>query len=168
MRLLGLALAGALVSPLGAAAAPDASARATFSKDVAPIVFAKCVSCHRADSIGPMPLTSYAEVRPWVRAIRAAVSSRTMPPWLADGEHTTFANDPRLSAIEIETMVRWIDSDAPEGDRRDLPALPALADGWSMGTPDLVLTPGPFNVASAPRSRSRRGHDQRRRGHRRP
>lgn len=152
MRLVGLVLAGALVSPLGAAAAPDLSARATFSKDVAPIVFAKCASCHRADGIGPMPLTSYTEVRPWVRAIRAAVSSRAMPPWLADGDHGTFANDPRLTANEIETMVRWIDSDAPEGDRRDLPALPILADGWSMGTPDLVITPGPFNVASAPRS----------------
>ena len=152
MRLLGFALAGVLVGLSSVATAQDGSRRPTFSKDVAPIVFAKCVSCHRADGIGPMPLTSFAEARPWVRAIRAAVSSRTMPPWLADGERGMFANDARLSTDEVETMVRWIDSEAPEGDRRDLPSLPKLADGWSMGTPDIVLTPGSVNVASAPRS----------------
>ncbi len=31
----------------------------TFSKYVAPILFDKCVTCHRPDESAPMPLRSY-------------------------------------------------------------------------------------------------------------
>jgi mono/diheme cytochrome c family protein len=111
----------------------------TFTKDVAPILFKNCTTCHRAGEIGPMPLTTFAEARPWARAIRTAVTARTMPPWGADTAIGHFANDPRLSASEVATIAAWVDGGAPEGNARDLPPLPGFATGWQIGTPDVVL-----------------------------
>ena len=146
-----MAVSGLRVS--GQQTAAPADHAVTFNKDVAPILFAHCASCHRDGEIGPMPLTSYAEARPWARAIQREVESKAMPPWLADPQYGEFANDPRLSANEISTIARWAGGSAAEGARADLPALLPLATGWRMGTPDIVLTPdGPFAIAANPRS----------------
>ena len=93
------------------------AAEVTFSKDVAPIIFNKCASCHRPGEVAPMPLTSYQEVRPWSKAIREEVLERTMPPWFADPHSSTlkFRNDRRLSQAEINTIVSWVDAGAPRG-----------------------------------------------------
>ena len=53
----------------------------TFSKDVAPLFFSKCASCHRPGEIAPMSLLTYDDARPWARSIARAVRSREMPPW---------------------------------------------------------------------------------------
>src|SRR5262245_29460299 len=60
------------------------SRRATFSKDVAPILYKNCVACHRPNELAPMSLLSYKEARPWARSIREKIISREMPPWSAD------------------------------------------------------------------------------------
>src|SRR5262249_1298365 len=70
-----------------------------------------------------------------------------MPPWFADGSHGQFRNDPSLSPREIETLVAWCDSGAPEGDPRDLPKPVAFAEGWNIGKPDAVIEmPAAFKV----------------------
>ena len=74
-------------------AAPDV----TFTKDVAPILHAKCVTCHRAGEVAPMALLTFEDARPWARSIKTKVAARQMPPWFADPHVGTFANDPRLS-----------------------------------------------------------------------
>jgi hypothetical protein len=51
----------------------------SFSADVAPILYKHCIACHREGEMGPMPLTSFSEVRPWARAIRGAVIATDMP-----------------------------------------------------------------------------------------
>src|SRR5450755_2244337 len=76
-------LSAALALP-GIAAAADAPKTPTFTKDIAPIFQDKCEACHRADSMAPMSLKTYAEVRPWVRSIKSRVSDRQMPPWQID------------------------------------------------------------------------------------
>lgn len=117
------------------------TAAPTFAKDVAPIIFNKCANCHRPGEVAPMPLTSYAEVRPWSKAIREEVTGRTMPPWFADPQTSTahFANDRRLSQAEIDTITAWVDAGAPKGNDKDLPAMPKYAAGWTFGEPDLVI-----------------------------
>lgn len=132
-------LAVTLLAPTLAAAAGVADTP-TFSKDVAPILFRNCVSCHRAGEIGPMPMTSYQEVRPWAKAIQAAVQTRRMPPWHADPHYGQFKNDSRLKDAEIATLVAWVKAGAPEGNKADLPALPRFAEGWQIGKPDVVLS----------------------------
>ena len=121
-------------------AASAASAQTpTFTKDVAPILYKNCTSCHRPGEIAPMSLLTYADARPWVRSIQARVTAGTMPPWHADPAHGEFLNDRRLSAAEKDTVLKWIAGGAPEGDAKDLPPAPKYADGWMIGTPDVVL-----------------------------
>lgn len=116
------------------------AATPTFSKDVAPILFKNCASCHRPGDIAPMPLMTYAQTRPWAKAIREQVATGQMPPWHATQAHGTFANDRRLSDHEKETLLRWVDGGAPQGNAKDLPPTPQFSDGWEIGKPDVVFT----------------------------
>src|SRR5262245_40082220 len=125
-----------------AATAPALAADTTptFTKDVAPIFYKSCIECHRATMFAPMSLTSYEDARPYLRAIKRRVSERTMPPWGSDMPHGLFRNDPRLTDQEVQTIVSWIDGGAPKGDIADMPKMPALADGWTIGKPDAVYS----------------------------
>jgi hypothetical protein len=137
------ALALALMLPAAPAAAQDI----TYSKDVAPILFENCVYCHRPGEVAPFSLTNYRETRPWVAAIRKAVTNRRMPPWLADPHYSSFSNDRLLSDKDLKTIVSWIDNGATQGNPADVPPLPKFTDGWKIGTPDLVLTMNkPFEI----------------------
>jgi len=111
----------------------------TFSKDVAPILYSKCVTCHRPGEVAPMSLITYKDARPWARAIRDKVIAREMPPWHADPAHGTFRNDRSLTPAQIDTIVKWVDGGARQGDEKQMPALPALASGWQIGRPDVVF-----------------------------
>jgi len=111
----------------------------TFSKDVAPILYKSCVSCHRPGEVAPMSLINYKDVRPWASAIRRRVVSREMPPWTADPQYGHFRRDPRLSDDDVRTIARWVDGGAREGDARDMPALPTFEEGWQIGKPDAIF-----------------------------
>lgn len=122
----------------------------TFYRDVLPILQEHCQSCHRAGEIGPMPLGSYGEVRPWAKAIQQAVVTRKMPPWNADGPRAKFRNDPSLSQAEIDKLRSWIDGGVAEGSVKDAPPARSFAEGWSIGTPDVVFEmPEAYNVPVA-------------------
>jgi hypothetical protein len=125
-----------------AALASTLSAAPTFTKDIAPILYQRCVECHRPDSIAPMSLLNYKSARPWASSIREAVLTRKMPPWFADPQYGHFANDARLNARQIEAIKAWVDAGAAEGDAKDLPKPPELAEGWRMGKPDIVIDIG--------------------------
>jgi len=157
------AIAGILLVMSSAAHAQDAVAARprglTFAKDIAPIFQQKCEGCHRAGSMAPMSLVTYEDARPWVRSIKARIASREMPPWYLDKTVgiQKFKNDRSLSDAEIRTVIDWIDSGAPFGEKSDLPApvkWPSDAT-WllseSMGTPDLVVNSATFTMpANAP------------------
>jgi hypothetical protein len=122
----------------------------TFSKDVAPILYKNCVSCHRAGEIAPMSLLTYQEARPWAKAIREYVSQGQMPPWHAVEPRGTFTNDRRLADSEKSTLVAWADAGAPEGNPKDLPPTPKFTEGWEIGKPDLVLSmQKPYDVPAS-------------------
>jgi len=123
-------------------AAPAAAqpAAPTFNKDVAPIFFANCTSCHRAGEMAPMSLMTFKEARPWARSIATKVADGTMPPWHADPAHGSFANARGLTDAQKATIARWVSAGAPEGSAADLPTPPVYADGWSIGQPDAVLS----------------------------
>ena len=134
----GAAFAIALCA--GPAAAQNAPP--TFSKDVAPIFMKQCVSCHREGEMAPMALTTYGEARPWARAIKRKVASREMPPWFADPAHGKFRNARVLSQKEIDTIIAWVDANAPQGNPADMPPPPQRADGWNHPSgrpPDVII-----------------------------
>jgi mono/diheme cytochrome c family protein len=112
----------------------------TFTKNVAPILYKSCAECHRPSGIAPMSLIEYKEVRPWAKSIRERVVDRTMPPWFADPKHGEFANDPSLTQAEIDTIRAWVDAGSPKGDDKDLPQAPKFVEGWTIGTPDKILS----------------------------
>jgi len=114
-------------------------AEVTFTRDVAPILYKRCVTCHRPDDIAPMPLLTYKDARPWAAAIKEAVLTRRMPPWKADPHFGKWANDPSLTAEEIRTITAWADGAKAEGDPKALPPAPVFADGWKIGKPDAVF-----------------------------
>ena len=111
----------------------------TFSKDVAPILFKNCVTCHRPGEAAPMSLLTYEQARPYARAIASAVANRTMPPWHADAPAGSFHNERSLTDREREILAAWSAGGAPNGDAMDLPPQPRFTEGWSLGTPDIVL-----------------------------
>ena len=123
----------------------------TFTKDVAPILQNSCQTCHRADAIAPMSLLTYEETRPWARAIKDKVASRSMPPWYIDRNIGVqdFKYDRSLSDDEIATVVAWVDAGAPRGNPADMPPPRVFADRdkWHIGEPDwIVPIPEPFVV----------------------
>jgi mono/diheme cytochrome c family protein len=141
----GLALAataaGTSVLP---AQSPDTP---TFSKDIAPILYKNCATCHRPGEIAPMSLLTYDQVRPFARSIRTHVEQGTMPPWHAEAAPDTFVNERRLTANEKETIAKWANNGSPQGDPRDLPPIPAFPEGWTIGKPDaIVAMRQPFDV----------------------
>lgn len=128
----------------------------TFTKDIAPIFQDKCEACHRPDSIAPMSLKTYAEVRPWIRSIQARVGDRQMPPWQIDRTVgiQKFKNDRSLSDEQVETILKWVDAGAPQGDPKDMPAPKTWPDGqgWNFAPmfgqkePDLIIKSYPFTM----------------------
>ena len=81
------ALVFALPLALGDLQAADNSApqqTPTFTKDVAPILYANCARCHQPGEIAPMSLLTYEQTRPWAKSIKERVVKRTMPPWFLD------------------------------------------------------------------------------------
>jgi len=132
---------------LGFIAVPSTSAgdtksgrTVTFNKDVAPIFFKNCASCHRQGELAPMSLLTYKDARPWARSIKEKVVTRQMPPWHADPQYGHFINDARLGQEEIDTIAAWVDGGAKEGSPKDLPPVPAFVAGWKVGKPDVVFT----------------------------
>jgi len=127
------------------------SAEVTFTKDVAPILQGSCQTCHRDGAIAPMSLMTYEETRPWARAIKDKVSTRTMPPWYIDKNVGVqgFKYDRSLSDAQIATLVAWVDAGAPRGNPGDMPPSREFADRdrWHIGEPDLIIPiPEPFVV----------------------
>ncbi len=141
MRMVVVALA------LGTAVlAADHSSSVTFSKDILPILQKNCQSCHRPGQVAPMSLISYKDARPWAKAIKAAVILRKMPPWFADPKYGHFLNDRSLKQSEIDTLVKWADTGAAEGDPKDAPApVDWPKGGWEI-QPDVVMDLPPHDV----------------------
>ncbi|MBI3735814.1 cytochrome c, partial [Candidatus Sumerlaeota bacterium] len=143
IRLFSVIGAAILAASLCAAAhADDDQTPVTYSKQVATIFQKYCQDCHHPGDIGPMSLMTYQEARPWAKSIRKAVAERKMPHFHAEKGKFAFANDISMSEPDIQTIVRWVDGGAPEGNPADLPPARQFdSEGWKSGTPDLVLEP---------------------------
>ena len=146
----GVSLVLVLLVPavLSLRAAPaDVPEVVTFTRDIAPILQRSCENCHRPDGAGPMPLTTYDEVRPWARAIKQRTGigpkAGVMPPWYIEKNIgiQSYKDDPSLSATEVAKIAKWADSGAPRGNPTDMPPAKNYQDAgaWRIGAPDLVV-----------------------------
>jgi Tfp pilus assembly protein PilF len=136
-----LAVVGVTLSSKAAAPRPSSEPRpVTFTRDIAPIIFHSCSTCHRPGEAAPFSLLNYSNVRKHARQIVDATQSRAMPPWLPEPQKLKFADELRLSDTEINLIKNWVEEGEVEGDPSALPAQPKFVEGWRLGEPDLVLT----------------------------
>src|SRR4051812_20754468 len=104
-----LLLAGLLTAASSIAAAERP---ATFTRDVAPILYAHCAPCHQPDGAAPFSLITYGDARQRARLIARVTRSRYMPPWKPESHG--FVGDRRLTDTEIATLARWASGAAVE------------------------------------------------------
>lgn len=139
-RWLGLPVLAVLALVLPSARV-GGSEPVTFSSQIARLFQQHCQSCHRPGEIAPFSLTSYQDAQPWRQYILDATRKRRMPPWKPVAGFGEFLDARRLSEAEIALIEAWAKAGAPEGDPRDLPPPRQFPATWSLGPPDLVLTP---------------------------
>ena len=158
-RLRGWWRSACWASPRLAAGQGEPHGQVTFTKDIAPILQRSCQKCHRPQSLAPMTLIDYDEVRPWARSMKYRTGLRdkpgVMPPWYIEKDIgiQRFKNDPSLSDEEIAKIAAWADNGAPRGDPADMPPPVAFidADEWEIGQPDLIVSSPSVHVkAEAP------------------
>ena len=144
---------GLMLVPTGALAQAGNDSAPTFTKDIAPILFENCATCHRPGNIAPMSLLSYEDSRPWARSIKDMVVSRVMPPWPADPNNSLkFRNERYLTQEQINMVAAWVDGGAVRGNDADMPPAPDFPEGWTYterGEPDYVFElPVEYTVAA--------------------
>ena len=136
--------------------AQEAGQQVTYARDVAPILQQKCQVCHQPNSVAPMSLLTYDQVRAYAPLIRMKVEARIMPPYHINRTVgiQDFKNDRGLTNEQIETIVSWVDQGAVYGDAADEPAPMQFPDPnrWQLadefGEPDLIVRSDPFSLAA--------------------
>lgn len=118
-----------------------ADAEVDYCRHVAPLLAKHCQQCHRDQGSGPFALETYEQALVWCDDIREFTQNGQMPPWKPMEGHGDFKGSRAMSPDDIETIARWVDSGCAEGDRRHLPPAPDFVDGWTLGEPDLILSP---------------------------
>lgn len=130
----------------------DKEAKVTWSRDIAPLVYANCTSCHHEGEVAPFSLMTWQDAKKRAEMLSAVTESKTMPPWKAADAWGTFHDERRLTAAQIDLFKKWADVGAPEGEKADAPPAPKYATGWELGKPDMVVKMAkPFNVPAAGR-----------------
>jgi len=125
----------------------DSTRPPTFNRDVAPILWQNCATCHRPGEVGPFSLLAYSDVKKRAEQIVERVDAGAMPPWIPTSESLAFEGERRLSDEHKRTLRNWLAAGAPEGEPADLQAAPQFPEGWQLGKPDLVVEmPESFTV----------------------
>jgi hypothetical protein len=129
---------------------PADLAKISYAKDVAPILQAKCVTCHLKGGIGPFAMDSYEVVKGFSPMIRETVRTRRMPPYFADPHIGAFKNDQGLTAEETKTLVHWVEAGSPRGAGADplLANKGKVAAEWpeDLGKPDVIVDIPAFKI----------------------
>jgi hypothetical protein len=119
----------------------------TFNKEILPILQTRCQPCHRPGEIGPMPLITYEQTRPWAKAILEAVKTNKMPPWFADKCCGEFSTEHILKPEEIAAIDQWVAGGAQEGKKKDAPRPMKWTNDWKIDGPSVVVSlPHAFEV----------------------
>lgn len=121
------------------AAIPARAQSVTFTEHIAPIVYNNCTKCHRSGQVAPFTLASYSDVKQHALTIASVTRTGYMPPWKAEPTWAAFRDERRLTAAQIALIQKWVADGMPQGDPAKEPSLPIFPEGWTLGTPDLIL-----------------------------
>lgn len=121
----------------------------TFYRNIAPIIYQNCSTCHRPGESGPFSLLTYDDVKRHALQIADVTKRRFMPPWLPEPGHGDFEEERRLSEKQIQLIQAWVKAGAPAGSPASGPPPPKFNSEWSLGKPDLVLhVAQPYHLAA--------------------
>jgi hypothetical protein len=120
----------------------------TYSKDIAPILYNNCTSCHHQGALAPFNLESYADAYGERIAINTSTAKRIMPPWPPDSKYSKFIHQRSLTDSQINVISQWVMNGAPEGDPKLAPPVPSFNDNAVLGVPDFTVTIPKYNVTS--------------------
>lgn len=125
----------------------DAQAQVTYARDIAPIVQARCLNCHREGQVAPFALSTYEQTAKRAGQIVRVTQERIMPPWIPAPGHDKFVGERWLTDRELDLLKTWAETGRARGDDADLPPAPEFAEGWRLGEPDLIVKMAePFHV----------------------
>jgi Copper type II ascorbate-dependent monooxygenase, C-terminal domain len=141
------ALAGGLLAGRGGSAAPP-----TYYADVAPILDAKCASCHHLGGIAPFPLTTAADARAHAAGIVRMTKAGLMPPWMpgADSAALVGRDRRRLTSAQLQTLAAWAAGGAPAGNPDVRHSQPSLGAGLTGPGHTIELAPKKAYTPHAP------------------
>lgn len=129
-----------VAGPLRAATAP------VYNRDIAPILYQNCATCHRPGEIAPFSLLTYDDAAKRAQLIATVTKERIMPPWKPEAGYGDFKDARRLTDEQIALIQAWARNHAPEGDGPK-PTPPTFTNGWQIGQPDKVVTiPAKFSL----------------------
>lgn len=124
-------------------------AKVTYA-DVESILRKRCMPCHQSGEVGPMPLSSYSEVRDYAAMVKEVILEERMPPWPVVSARA-LRNNLSLTRDEREMLLNWLRADLPRGELNladsavstsAIPPKSAAASGkrhWKIGEPDFVF-----------------------------
>ncbi|MEM7350084.1 MAG: redoxin domain-containing protein [Acidobacteriota bacterium] len=120
----------------------------TYAANIAPILNANCVECHRSGGVAPFALDTFEDAKRWSPMISDMTRLGLMPPWRAERGFGNFREERFLSEHQIDLLERWDRSGTLRGDsEQQLPAPRFESSTWELGPPDLVLTmPAAYEV----------------------
>lgn len=140
-RACALILTGTSVVALAPQQVADLPKKPTYSRDVAPILNKRCVTCHSESKIAPFSLAGYEQAKKYARTIESVTQSNYMPPWKAKSNYGEFKDAQLLTKEEKEILKRWAATGAMLGNADEVPAQPKFVPGWRLGKPDLLVAP---------------------------
>ncbi|HEY1809469.1 MAG TPA: tetratricopeptide repeat protein [Acidobacteriaceae bacterium] len=152
LRPVLLALAGCvlLCLPTPHRTTHAAQAPVTWSRQIAPIVYQHCTTCHHPGGGGPFSLLTYQDARRRGPQMVQVTQSRFMPPWLPEPGYGNFIDDRRISDEDIALILRWVAAGMPQGNPSEAPPPPHYNAEWQIGKPDLILTvPRSFTLSAS-------------------
>ncbi len=140
IRITGPALGLCIVYLIGLRIGVRASeAPVTFNRQIAPILYKNCTTCHHPGGGGPFSLLTYDEARRRGPQLVQVTASRFMPPWLPEHGYGDFADERRLTSEEIALIQKWVSTGMLRGDD-SAPPIPRYDTSWTLGKPDLILS----------------------------
>lgn len=107
-------------------------------KDIAPILYANCTSCHHSGGL-EFSLMSYSDILPYGNSILNDVNNNVMPPWPADPSYRHYVKERVLSTSDKNAIITWVANGMPAGDTTLAPPPPVYGTAQLYGTPDLIL-----------------------------
>jgi hypothetical protein len=117
-------LSGAALALVACGGAPTEEDSLTYHHDASPLIERHCAGCHQPGGIGPFSLKTYEDVKAHAGAVRAAVQSGSMPPWMPSDKGAPLKYDRSMSREHRELLLSWLDKGMTVGDpaagRRDV------------------------------------------------